>query len=254
MRIIDSHSHIDTAEFDADREAVLERARSAGVELQLVPAINAAGWPKLRELARRHADIRPAYGLHPMYLGDHEPQHLDDLGDWLAQEKPCAVGECGLDFFVDGLDPVTQRRYFQRQLEIARDFALPVIVHARRAVDEVIATARRIGGRGGIVHSYPGSIEQAQQLHRLGFALGIGGPITYPRANRLRAVVAEAPLEQLVLETDSPDQPLHGHQGERNEPARLPEVLRIVAKLRGESEERIAEATSANVVRLFGLH
>jgi TatD DNase family protein len=254
MELVDSHSHIDDTAFDPDRDAVLARARAAGVVAQLVPAVSAAGWPKLAALARTHPDLKPAYGLHPMYVAEHAPEHLVALPAWVERERPLAIGECGLDFFVEGLDADAQRRVFRRQLEIARDFDLPVILHARRAVEEVIATLRRIGGLRGVVHSFGGSAEQARQLHAIGFRLGIGGPITYGRANRLRAVVAAAPLEQLLLETDSPDQPDAGCRGGRNEPARLPAVLAAVAAARNETPERIAEATTASARDLFRFH
>lgn len=253
MRLIDSHSHFDVADFDADRAEALARARAAGVAAQVVPAVEAATWPKLRAVCQAHPGLHAAYGLHPMYLPAHRPEHLDALPGWIERERPVAVGECGLDFHVEGLDADAQRHYFVRQLEIARDFGLPVILHARRAVEETIATLRRLGGLRGVVHSYSGSPEQARQLWQLGFYLGIGGPVTYERARRLRRLVATMPLEQLLLETDSPDQPDAGWRGRRNEPARLRDVLRAVAALRGESEERIAEATTANAARLFGL-
>ena len=219
-----------------------------------MPAIDAAGWPKLRELCAVDEGLHPAYGLHPMYLSSHRPQHLHELREWLQRELPVAVGECGLDFFVDDLDPATQRDYFLRQLELAKEFDLPVVLHARRAVEEVIAHLRRIGGLRGVVHSYSGSLEQARQLFDLGFCLGFGGPITYERARRLREIVVQMPLEFLLLETDAPDQPLSTHRGERNEPAYLPEVLKVAAALRGESEASVAAATSANARRLFGLY
>jgi TatD DNase family protein len=253
MDLIDSHSHIDVLEFDTDRDDVLARARAAGVTRQIVPAISASGFPKLHDLCRDEAGLHPAYGLHPMYLGEHRPEHLDELAGWIEREQPCAVGECGLDFYVDGLDAEEQRRYFRRQLEIARDFELPVVLHARRAVDEVIATLRQVGGLRGVVHSFSGSIEQARQLWKLDFCLGCGGPITYPRASRLRDIVASMPLEFLLLETDSPDQPLHGHQGARNEPGLLAEVCACAAELRGMDPGEIASATTRNCERLFRL-
>jgi TatD DNase family protein len=253
MVLIDSHAHIDVAEFDADRHAVLARARSAGVMRQIVPAIALSGFAKLRDLCSAEAGLHPAYGLHPMYLAEHREGHLEELGAWIEQQRPVAVGECGLDFHVEGLDPELQRSYFRSQLQIAVDFDLPVILHARRAVDEVIATLRAVGGLRGVVHSFSGSPEQAQQLWKLGFSLGIGGPLTYERARRLRQIVASMPLEYLLLETDSPDQPLHGHQGARNEPALLTEVCACAAALRGATPEEIAEATTRNAQRLFGL-
>lgn len=155
-------------------------------------------------------------------------------------------------FFVNGLDAETQRHYFIRQLEIAREFDLPVVLHARRAVEEVIAALRRIGGLRGVVHSYSGSEEQARQLFALGFCLGIGGPLTYDRAQRLHRLVASMPLEFLLLETDAPDQPGSAHRGQRNEPAYLPDVLAKAALLRGITPEALAAATTANAERLFG--
>lgn len=252
IRLYDSHCHLDAPEFDDDRPAVLQRARAAGVARQLVPAVSRAGWPKLKALAAAQDDLRPAYGLHPMYLAEHGPGDLDALADWLAAARPAAVGECGLDFFVEGLEPQAQRLYFHGQLELAREFDLPVVLHARRAVDEVIAALRRVGGLRGVVHSWSGSPEQARQLFALGFCLGIGGPVTHERARRLRRTVAEMPLDCLLLETDAPDQPGAGHRSQRNEPGFLPEVLQVVAQLRGQSEEVLAEATWANAERLFG--
>jgi TatD DNase family protein len=252
MVLVDSHCHLDAAEFDTDRDAVICRARSAGVMQQMVPAVDAASWPKLREVCTHAAGLFPAYGLHPMYLDAHREQHLAQLREWLERERPLAVGECGLDYFVEGLDREAQSHYFEAQLQLAREFDLPVIVHARRAVDAVIAAIRKIGKLRGVIHSYPGSMEQARQLWDLGFMLGLGGPVTYERANRLRKLVAEMPLEHLLLETDSPDQPDAAHRGGRNEPARLRLVLEEVARLRDLPTEAIAAATSANAERLFG--
>jgi TatD DNase family protein len=253
MRLVDSHSHFDAAEFDADRADAHARALAAGVHVQIVPAVDAAGWPKLKAVCAQFPGLHPAYGLHPMYLAEHRPEHLNQLRDWIERERPLAVGECGLDYFVEGLDPGRQQHYFDGQLALAAEFDLPVIVHARRAVDAVIAAVRRFPGVRGVVHSFSGSAEQAAQLHRLGFLLGIGGPVTYARANRLRGIVAAMPLEQLLLETDSPDQPGAAHRGQRNEPAHLPEVLDIIATLRKATRDEIACATSANARRLFAV-
>lgn len=253
MQLVDSHSHFDAAEFDVDRPAAHARALAAGVIAQVVPAIDAAGWPKLKTVCAELPGLYPAYGLHPMYLHAHRPSHLDDLAQWIEREAPVAVGECGLDYFVDGLDHDLQQGYFDGQLRLARDFDLPLIVHARRAVDAVIASIRKIGGLRGVVHSFSGSAEQAGQLHKLGFLLGIGGPVTFERANRLRGIVATMPIERLLLETDSPDQPGAGHRGERNEPAHLNEVLDVVAALRNMPPDVLAEATTANAARLFNI-
>ncbi len=251
MELVDSHCHLDVAEFDADRDAVLQRARAAGVAHQVVPAIDAAGWPKLKQVCAAAEGLHPAYGLHPMYLDRHDDAHLDALADWIERERPVAVGECGLDHYVEGLDRERQQRIFDAQLALAREHGLPVVVHARRAVEAVIVAIRRHPGVRGVVHSYGGSVEQARQLHELGFMIGLGGPVTYERARRLRRVAAEVPLEQLLLETDAPDQPDSAHRGRRNEPARLAFVLETIARLRDESPEAVAVATTANARRLF---
>jgi TatD DNase family protein len=253
MVLVDSHCHLDAFEFDDDREAVISRARAAGVQQQMLPAVAAASWPKLREVCTLDAGLFPAYGLHPMYLDAHRKEHLAQLREWLERERPLAIGECGLDYFVEGLDREAQSRYFVGQLQLACEFDLPVIVHARRAVDAVIAAIRKVGQLRGVIHSYSGSMEQARQLWDLGFMLGLGGPVTYDRANRLRKLASEMPLEHLLLETDAPDQPDAGIRGERNEPARLREVLRAIAELRGEEEAHVAMVTTANARQLFAL-
>ncbi|NUS38556.1 MAG: TatD family hydrolase [Lysobacter sp.] len=253
MRLVDSHCHLDDEAFDGDRADVLARARAAGVQHVVVPAIDASTWPRVRTTCATHPGLSAAYGLHPLALQAHRPEHLEALGTWIERERPVAVGECGLDFFVEDLDRDAQLRYFDAQLRIARDASLPVIVHARRAVDAVIAAIRKVGGLRGVVHSFAGSAEQARQLAQLGFLVGLGGTVTYARANRLRQLAAALPLEQLVLETDAPDQPDAGHRGQRNEPARLPHVLHAIAALRDEAPTEIAGATTRNAERLFGL-
>lgn len=253
IELVDSHSHIDVDEFEPDRADVVARARAAGVLQQVVPAIDAAGWPRLARVCREYPGLHPAYGLHPMYLASHRDSHLDALRERVAGERPCAIGECGLDFFVEGLDPQRQQAIFDAQLRLARDMDLPVIVHARRAVDAVIASIRRVGGLRGVVHSFSGSLQQAETLWREGFLIGLGGPVTYERATRLRGLVARMPIEFLLLETDSPDQPDCAWRGARNEPARLVHVLETVAGLRGQTPGAVAAATTRNARSLFGL-
>ncbi|MFA6231916.1 MAG: TatD family hydrolase [Rhodanobacter sp.] len=252
-RLIDSHVHLDDDAFACDRDAVIDRAFQAGVDSMIVPGVDFESWVRIRELADHRPEIHPAYGLHPMFLANHAPEHVDALSSWLDASRVVAVGEIGLDFHVDGLDHDQQRLYFTRQLELARERKLPVIVHARGALEEVSLTLRRTGAMAGVVHSFSGSEQQARHLWDIGFHLGIGGPVTYERAQRLRRIVASMPIEFLLLESDAPDQPDAAHRGERNEPARVAEVLRCVAGLRGETEAEVAHATSANARRLFNL-
>lgn len=244
---------MDDAAFDADRDAVLARAAAAGVEAIVLPGVSAAYWPRLRAVAAAGEGLFAAYGLHPMFLPEHRPEHLAELADWLARERAVAVGECGLDFYVEGLDRAAQLEYFVAQLRLAREFDLPVIVHARRALDEVLKHLRRFPGLRGVVHSFAGSLQQAERLFALGFRIGLGGPLTYPRAQRLRAVAARLPLEAILLETDAPDQPGLARRGRRNEPACIVEVLEALAELRGETPEAIGRASSGNARTLFGL-
>ncbi|TCV97552.1 TatD DNase family protein [Luteibacter rhizovicinus] len=251
--LIDTHAHLDDASFDADRNAMFSRAREAGVRRQIVPGIDRASWPRIEALCADQSGVYPAYGLHPLFLDAHRDTHLDDLPGWLRERKAVAVGEIGLDFYVEDLDPDRQRRFFREQLEIAREVDLPVILHARRAVEEVTQALKKAGDLRGVVHSFSGSEEQARHLWKLGFHLGIGGPVTYERAHRLRGIVASMPIEFLLLETDAPDQPCAHRRGQRNEPAFMLDVLETVAGLRGETVEYVAECTTANAIRLFQL-
>jgi TatD DNase family protein len=251
--LVDSHTHLDLKAFDADRPAVLARAAAAGVCHMVVPSTDRESWPRVRELCDGHSGIHPAYGLHPLFMDRHRPEHLDQLGEWLGGHPAVAVGEIGLDYHQAAADRTRQLHFFETQLRLARELDLPVIVHARQALEEVSQALRRCAGVRGVVHSFSGSEQQAGKLWDLGFHLGIGGPVTYERAQRLRRIVARMPIGFLLLESDAPDQPDAAHRGQRNEPARIIEVLRCVAALRGESEQHVAQATTANARRLFGL-
>ena len=249
--LFDSHCHLAATEFDSDRDAVIASAKAAGVMQQLIPAVDYASWQTIKHICVQHSGLLPAYGLHPMYLDQHRPEHLSQLEQWLTTEQPAAVGECGLDFFVEGLDPIAQRYYFEAQLLLAKQFNLPVVIHARKSLDEVIKLLRVANVDQGVVHSFSGSPQQAEQLFELGFMLGIGAVISFDRAKRLRQLVSTMPIKFLLLETDAPDQPGALHRGERNQPAYLPEVANCISQLRGESIEYIAEHTTANARKLF---
>lgn len=245
--MIDTHCHLDAAEFDPDRDEVYARARAAGVETLVVPAISAANFAPVLATCRRYSGCLPALGLHPMYIGEHRPEHLDALRAAIDQEKPVAVGEIGLDFFVPDLDPAVQEYYFVEQLKIARDHDLPVLLHVRRAVDEVLKQLRRVKVKGGIAHAFSGSRQQAEAFIKQGFKLGFGGAFTYSRANRLRTLAAELPLEAIVLETDAPDiPPAFLAPRARNSPEYLPRIAEALATLRGMTPEALAEATARN--------
>lgn len=250
--LFDSHVHLDAPEFDADRPEVLRQARAAGVDELLIPAVTAAGWQKLRDLCAADPALYPAYGLHPCYLSQHSDGDVALLEDWLHAHPAAAVGECGLDGLEPALDRERQLRMLHGQFEIAHRFDLPLVLHARRAFAQVIAALRAFGKPlRGVVHSFSGSLEQAYELRRLGFSVGIGGPVTYERARRLHHTVAALPIECLLLETDAPDQPGAQHRGRRNEPSFIVEVLECVAALRHEDSAELARATTANARCLF---
>jgi len=253
VSLFDSHAHLDAPEFDADRGQVLRDARAAGVGQVLVPAVTAANWPALQTICASEPGLHPAYGLHPCYLDRHaDDQDLAALEAWLGAQQAVAVGECGLDGIAPDHD--RQVRLLRGHFEIAHRFDLPLVLHARHAFETMVLELRRFGKPlRGVVHSFSGSTEQAQQLWKLGFLVGIGGPVTHDRAHRLRKVVASLPVESLLLETDAPDQPGARHQGRRNEPAFLVEVLQCVAELRGDDPEALARSTTANARHLFRL-
>jgi TatD DNase family protein len=251
MRLYDTHCHLDVAEFDPDRDAVIARAREAGVSDFLVPGIHRDEWPALIALCRRHTGCHAALGLHPVYLARHRPEHVADLDAWLDREHPLAVGEIGLDFALKQLDREAQLQLFEAQLTLARSHQLPVVLHCRKAHDAVLRSLRKIGVPGGICHAFNGSLQQGQAYIDLGFKLGFGGMLTYARSTKLRSLAAQLPLEALVLETDAPDLTVASHQYQRNSPEYLPEVLSALAQVRDLAPEDIAAATTANAESVF---
>ncbi|MEJ6024377.1 TatD family hydrolase [Ramlibacter sp. PS4R-6] len=258
---IDTHCHLDAPEFAADREQVRERARHAGVTHCVVPAVEAANFDAVRELAHAGRDSY-ALGIHPLCTpraADEDLVLLDAaLAAHAADPRLVAVGEIGIDLFVPGLDPARQELFYGEQLALARRHGLPVILHVRRSADALLKHLRRIPVRG-IAHAFNGSLQQAHEFVRLGFKLGFGGTLTYERAQQVRRLAVELPLEALVLETDSPDIPPHwlyrtaeeraqGVPQGRNEPGELPRIAAVLAQLRGIGEDELAAALRANAV------
>ncbi|OJW83371.1 TatD family hydrolase [Thiobacillus sp. 65-1402] len=250
---IDTHCHLDAAEFDADRDAEYARAVAAGVAIQIVPAISRDNFAAVAATCARYPGCLPAWGLHPMYIHVHRPEHLAELRAQIEAQRPVAIGEIGLDLFVKGLDYASQEFFYVEQLKIARDHDLPVLLHCRKANDELLKHLRRIRVRGGIAHAFNGSPQQADAFIKLGFKLGFGGAFTWPRANNLRRLAADLPLDAIVLETDSPDIPPAWIGRGRNAPGELPRIAQTLAELRGLDVEVVAQATTRNARELFGL-
>jgi TatD DNase family protein len=252
MRVlIDSHCHLDDPSFDSDRLQVIDFAQQYGVKIQIIPAVDVISWERIKKICNQFKNLYGAYGLHPCYA--HQPADISALESWLSREKSVAVGECGLDYFIPDADRAQQQWFFERQLSIAQTVDLPVILHARRSVDDVIKNINKFKNLRGVVHSFVGSEQQAKRLIDRGFLLGFGGTITYPRANRLRRLIQTLPLESILLETDAPDQPLFGKQGQRNEPAFLIHILNTVAQLRQTDPETLSQRFSQNTIQLFKL-
>jgi TatD DNase family protein len=246
VALIDTHCHLDAAEFDADRAEAAARAAAAGVNAIVVPAVERANFGAVASVCREFPACRPAWGIHPMYVDRAREADLDALRETLVRERPVAVGEIGLDRFVEGRDEARQDFFFAEQLKIARDLGLPVLLHVRRAIDPILAHLRRIRVPGGIAHAFNGSRQQADEFIRLGFKLGFGGAMTHERATRLRELAATLPLEAIVLETDAPDIPPAWLGKGRNEPAELAGIAATLAALRGMSATDVAAATSAS--------
>jgi TatD DNase family protein len=264
MPWIDTHCHLDAAEFDADRDAVRQNAKSLGVEKCVIPAVMVSHFDEVRLLAHRHADAY-ALGIHPLYTPQAKDTDLATLDTQLHahREDPrlVAVGEIGLDGFVPEINTpeafAKQTHFFEAQLQLAQRHQLPVILHVRRSADGLLKGLRQFPVAGGIAHAFNGSLQQAKMFIEMGFKLGFGGAMTYDRATKLRALAIELPLSALVLETDAPDIPPHwmyttaedrekGKAQGRNSPAELPRIASVLAELRGISLEELAAASSAN--------
>ena len=265
----DTHCHLDAAEFDADRDAVREAARAAGVTRCVIPAVHAGHWPQVAQLAERHGDAY-ALGIHPLSVPQAQEADVLALDQALHERagdpRLVAVGEIGLDFFVPELCTPDMRErqwfFYTAQLKLAQQHGLPVILHARRSADPLLKGLRQCPVVSGIGHAFNGSAQQAQAFVNLGFALGFGGTLTYERSLQLRRLDCELPLSAIVLETDAPDIPPHwlyqtaqqraqGAAQGRNSPAELPRIAQVLADLRGVSLDDLATATTHNALRVL---
>ncbi|MBI3901548.1 MAG: TatD family hydrolase [Nitrosomonadales bacterium] len=243
---IDTHCHLDAAEFNAQRDDVVRAAHDAGVRM-VVPSVDRSGFGVVQTLCERHPGCAPAFGIHPMYVDSATPADLDMLRDHLARPATIAVGEIGLDFFVAGYDKERQEFYFATQLKLAKEFGLPVLLHIRRAQDMVLKHLRQQQVCGGIAHAFSGSAQQAHEFIKLGFKLGFGGAMTWPRATRLRELAATLPADSIVLETDAPDiPPVFLERGVPNKPEYLPRIAQTLAELRGIPLDEVARITTQN--------
>lgn len=272
--LLDSHCHLDALAFDGDREQVMLAALSQGVQGIVVPGTHADSWPALLAQCRSASALHlwPACGLHPLFIAEHTDADLDTLAMHLREDSELvAVGEIGLDRYeVALITPALwrkQQQFFEQQLVLAQQHDKPVIIHARRAHAEIMRCIQRVGfRRGGVVHAFSGSFEEARRYIAHGFVLGLGGALTYPQARRLREIATRIDLTHLLIETDAPDMVPWSYRdhhadgrvrqvGERvrNSPAYLPAVFETFCQLRPESPEVLARAFWANTQRIFNL-
>lgn len=255
---IDSHCHLDSPEFDVDRDAVVAAAHAAGVTTIVNLPGHVDHFDAVKRTRAQYGCVT-GYGIHPMWVaGPSARSKRDDIAvlrDWVTRERPELIGEIGLDFFVPNFDQPEQEWFFSEQLKIARDFDLPVSLHVRRSQDHVLKHLRRVKVRGGFAHAFNGSAQQADEFIKLGFCLGFGGTATFPAALRIRALLRDIPLKNVVVETDAPDIPpsFLGPMSSRarNSPEYLPRIGAMLAEVRGLSVEAFAAATSANVRRVL---
>lgn len=248
MGFIDTHCHLDAEEFGDTQVDIVQAALQARVQRIIVPSVAHGNFGIVRELCERFPTCSPAYGIHPMYTDDAMPDDLIALRDLLQQHRPVAIGEIGLDFFIDHFDRARQEYFFVEQLRMAKEFELPVLLHIRRAQDVILKHLRQHKVCGGIAHAFNGSRQQADEFIKLGFKLGFGGAMTYSRATKLRELAATLPLESIVLETDAPDIPPDFlERGQPNKPEFVPRIAQTLADLRGMSIEEIARITTENV-------
>lgn len=260
---IDSHCHLDFSDFDQDRKYIWNAARHAGVIAGVIPGVAAEQWHRARLLAQQYYDIYYSAGIHPWWIDsqlgraesvDAALEALRNALDRELQHKKCvAIGECGVDKSI-GTSMERQLLVFDFHIALANIHELPLILHCRKAHSIVLAKLKKTPlPRGGVVHGFSGSLELAQQFIAHGFYIGVGGTITYPRAHKTRDAVRKLPLDRLVLETDAPDMPLEGKQGQRNSPEYIPLIAQALAELRGESLDVIAQQTLENTCQLYGL-
>jgi TatD DNase family protein len=249
---IDTHCHLDASEFAGAQTELIANAQAAGIDRIVVPSVTRANFEVVAELCQKHTACRPAYGIHPMYVGDAVPENLNVLREYLTQHQPVAVGEIGLDFFIKHYDRAAQEYFFVEQLKMAREFDLPVLLHIRHAADVILKHLREHKVRGGIAHAFNGSRQQADEFIKLGFKLGFGGAMTYERATKLRELATTLPLEAIVLETDAPDiPPAFLERGLPNEPQYVQQIAQTLADLRGMTLVEIAQATTVNACEVL---
>jgi len=252
MPFVDTHCHLNFSAFDLDRHALLDQCAADSIQSIVVPGVTRSAWASQLAIQSNVIAIKHAIGLHPCFLQEFDESGLLELEKLLDKNKTLvAVGEIGLDKLA--ADISLQTTVFEAQIKIAKTYNKPVIIHVRKMHSEILSILRRSAFNcGGVIHAFSGSLDIANAYIKLGFKLGIGGVISYQRANKTRSTVASVSLTSLVLETDAPDMPVFGHQGERNSPIYIREIFEYLCELRSESADEIEAALFNNSCQLFG--
>lgn len=256
LPIIDTHCHLDAKVFKERLPEIIPRAMVKGVTNFVVPGSISSGWDELLEVCAKHPSLHAALGLHPCYLNEQKAGDIEKLDSLCQTGIPIAIGEIGLDLYCSSTNMQDQQNFFEQQVQIAKSHNLPILLHVRKAHDQVISIIRKLKfPNGGIVHAFNGSLQQANKYLQLGFKLGYGGNVTYDKARRIRKLVAELPLSAIVLETDAPDMPLANRKESHNSPEYLHEILEVISTLRSESKKEIAKQTCLNAKEVLkGMH
>ena len=246
MEITDTHCHLDVPVFDLDRSEVLEHCLSKGITKIIIPAIEATTWSGVLDLCKSNKGLYPALGLHPVFINQHQSADIEKLQHLLEILSPVAIGEIGLDFYLKDLDKAKQLEFFEKQLLLAKHYNLPVILHVRKAHDQVLQLLNKVKVKGGFCHAFNGSLQQAEKYISLGFKLGFGGTLTYKNSTKIHALAKALPLESIVLETDAPDMVVESHRGQRNSPEYIIESVNALANIRNQDVNLIAQQTTQN--------
>ena len=253
MNIIDTHCHIDLPVFDIDRHSIITKCSKLGINRIIVPAIEAKSWHTLLNITRQYKNLYPALGLHPVFIKQHKTSDIQLLDEFAEKYKPIAIGEIGLDFYIKDTDKNKQKDIFEDQLSVAEKHQLPVILHVRKAHDDVLSMIKAKNISGGSCHAFNGSFEQARRYIDLGFKLGFGGTMTFPNARKIHELAKKIPLESIILETDAPDMSGFNHQGTRNQPDFIIDALTALSELKNMEPEDVANQTTINANELFHL-
>jgi TatD DNase family protein len=251
--LIDTHCHLDFHDFDADRAEVIQQAQTSGVNNLVIPAVAQSSWQQTIKVCMDHTQCHLALGMHPIFIEQHQPQHLTELNTLVEQQPAIAIGEIGLDFYAKSLNPSKQKIFFEKQLLIAQRHNLPVIIHNRKAHDECIGILKKFDIRGGIIHAFNGSYQHAKKYIEMGFMLGFGGMLTHARSRKLHGLAEAIPLSSIVLETDAPDMTIEQFRGSRNQPQYLLQIAQSLALIKGRTVDEIAAATSDNAIQSLNL-